>query len=72
VFKRSGTTWNQQAYVKASNTDAGDRFGVSVGLTNDGSTLAVGAQGEDSVTTGIDGNQTNNSATGAGAVYVFH
>lgn len=30
VFARTGTTWAQQAYVKASNTDAGDQFGWSV------------------------------------------
>jgi FG-GAP repeat len=71
VFTRSGTTWSQQAYVKASNTGAGDRFGVSVGLTGDGSILAVGASNEESAATGIGGNQTDNSATVAGAVYVF-
>ena len=27
VFVRSGTTWSQQAYLKASNTGASDRFG---------------------------------------------
>jgi len=30
VFTRSGTTWSQQAYLKASNTDAGDLFGMAV------------------------------------------
>jgi hypothetical protein len=43
VFTRSGATWTQQAYVKASNTDAGDQFGISVALSGDGNTLAVGA-----------------------------
>ena len=27
VFVRSGTNWSQQAYLKASNTGAGDQFG---------------------------------------------
>ena len=27
VFVRSGTTWSQQAYLKASNTGANDNFG---------------------------------------------
>ena len=27
---RSGTTWTQQAYLKASNTVFGDQFGTSV------------------------------------------
>jgi len=71
VFARSGTAWSQQAYVKASNTGANDSFGTSVTLSGDGSTLAVGAFAEASAATGINGNQADNSATGAGAVYVF-
>ncbi|MEM9460653.1 MAG: integrin [Myxococcota bacterium] len=63
--------WVQQAYVKASNTDEGDSFGGSVALSGDGSTLAVGAYNEDSNATGIGGDETNNSAIDAGAVYVF-
>src|SRR5206468_2416155 len=69
VFARNGTTWTQQAYVKASNTGAGDAFGFIVALSSDGGTLAVGANGEASAATGIDGNQADNSATNAGAVY---
>jgi len=71
IFTRSGTMWSQQAYVKASNTGTGDRFGTSIALSADGSTLAVGADGESSAATGIGGNQTDNSAPYAGAVYVF-
>ncbi|WP_220459083.1 FG-GAP repeat protein [Acidovorax sp. FHTAMBA] len=71
VFTRSGSTWSQQAYVKASNTEAGDAFGISVALSGDGNTLAVGAVGEGSIATGIDGDQADNSAGSAGAVYVF-
>jgi cysteine-rich repeat protein len=71
VFTRSGTTWTQQAYVKASNASTADLFGWSVALSADGATLAVGAWGEDSAATGINGDQTDNSAEGAGAVYVF-
>jgi hypothetical protein len=65
VFTRNGTTWTQQAYVKASNTDSGDNFGYSVALSSD--TLAVGATGEAS-----DGSsQFNNNLSAAGAAYVF-
>ena len=71
VFTRSGPGWSQQAYIKASNTDAIDYFGSSLALSADGSTLAVGAEGESSAATGIDGNQSDNSAESAGAVYVF-
>jgi trimeric autotransporter adhesin len=71
VFTRSGGTWSQQAYVKASNTGANDQFGFSVALSGDGNTLAVGAPREDSNAAGINGNQADDSANGAGAVYVF-
>lgn len=71
VFTRSGTNWNQQAYVKASNTGAGDLFGTSIALSRDGNTLAVGAPGEGSNTTGINGDQFNNSAGSSGATYVY-
>jgi hypothetical protein len=71
MFKRSDTTWHQQAYVKASNTGANDSFGWSAALSADGSTLAVGATTEGSAALGINGNQADNSASNAGAVYVF-
>jgi len=69
VFTRTNGVWTQQAYLKASNTGAGDQFGVNVALVGD--TLAVGAYGEASNATGVNGDQTDNSAPEAGAVYVF-
>jgi uncharacterized repeat protein (TIGR01451 family) len=69
VFVRSGTTWTQQAYLKASNTGAGDGFGWSVAICGD--TVVVGADREDSNATGVDASQTDNSATDSGAAYVF-
>ena len=70
VFTRSGTAWRQQAYLKASNPDAGDHFGNSISLSGD--TLAVGAPYEDSNATGIGGSQSNNGTFfNSGAVYVF-
>ena len=72
VFVRSGRSWSQQAYVKASNTGALDGFGGSVSLSADGDTLAVGAAGEESGATGIGNTDPNdNSISNAGAVYVF-
>jgi len=72
VFVREdGGAWTQQAYIKASNTDSQDAFGIGVTLSADGDTLAVGAQGEDSAATGIDGDEGDNSAADAGAVYVY-
>jgi hypothetical protein len=58
-------------YFKASNTDVYDMFGDAVALSADGNTLAVGASGEASAATGIDGDENDNSMDGAGAVYVF-
>jgi len=72
VFVRDGVgAWSQAAYVKASNTDAFDRFGHSVALSGDGNTLAVGAYLEDGNATGIGGNEADDSADGSGAVYVY-
>jgi hypothetical protein len=71
VFTRSGGTWTQQAYIKASNTQTGDRFGRNLSLSADGSTLAVGAWEEDSIARGLNGNQNDNSWGGSGAAYVF-
>ncbi len=72
LFNRSENRWSQQTYIKASNTEAGDNFGWSVSLSDDGNSLAVGADGEASNATGINGDQLNNSANDSGAVYLFN
>lgn len=69
VFVRNGTTWTQQAYLKASNTDPNDIFGSAVAISGD--TVVIGAIGEDSAALGVNGNQADNSSSGSGAVYVF-
>lgn len=69
VFRRNGATWSQEAYVKASNTLPSSTFGWSVALSGD--TLVVGSPGESSNAKGIGGDQSDSSAMGAGAVYVF-
>ncbi|MFN0204729.1 MAG: FG-GAP repeat protein [Planctomycetota bacterium] len=69
VFVYSGGVWSQQAYLKASNTGGGDEFGYSVSISGD--TIVVGAHAEDSSSTGINGDGTNNGAANSGAVYVF-
>ena len=69
VFTRSGSTWSQQAYLKASNSDESDLFGGSVAIAGD--TVVVGATGESSNAFGVNGDQSDNSANRAGAVYVF-
>src|SRR5262245_55105898 len=68
----------QLAYIKSSNTRPGSQFGAGgtllgdgVALSSDGNTLAVGAPAETSSAKGVNGNQSDESAFDAGAVYVF-
>jgi hypothetical protein len=71
VFSRQNGTWSQEAYIKASNTGAGDRFGLSVAL--DGDKLVVGAPLEDARAFGVDdyGHEEDDRASDSGAAYVF-
>ncbi|MBK9208874.1 MAG: FG-GAP repeat protein [Anaerolineales bacterium] len=69
LFTRTGSTWSQQAYIKASNTEEYDYFGTDVSLSGD--ILAVGAPDESSNATGVNGDQANNSALYSGAAYIF-
>ena len=63
VFQRnSEARWLQQAYIKAQNTEAGDRLGTSVSLNGPGDVLAVGATGEDG---------PSNTEDRSGAAYIF-
>ena len=71
LFTRDGTTWSQNAYVKGSNTEAFDEFGSSIALSGDGSSMAVGARGEDSAAASVGGDQDDNSSFESGAVYFF-
>ena len=76
AFARQGVNWNAIGYLKASNTDSLDQFGTSVsltGITEGFTTLmaAIGAPREASSATGVDGDQSNNSANNAGAVYLM-
>jgi FG-GAP repeat len=76
LYARLGTNWNQQAYLKALfpgggfyDLDTGDAFGTSVGIS--GGTTVAGAPNEGSTATGVNGDQSNNSLSQAGAAYVF-
>jgi hypothetical protein len=57
VFKRSGSTWTQQAKLTASDAAAGDEFGVSVSVSGD--TAVVGASSND------------DAGSASGSAYVF-
>ncbi|HEX2675810.1 MAG TPA: cadherin-like beta sandwich domain-containing protein [Polyangiales bacterium] len=69
VFVRQGGAWRQQAYLKASNPGKTDSFGASVAISGD--TIVVGAPSEASGAKGVNGDQADDSAMGAGAAYVF-
>lgn len=70
VYRRSGALWAQEAYIKASNAVAGDKFGYSVSLS--GNTLVVGSM-ETSTSTAVSnyGVADTGDFTNAGATYVF-
>jgi hypothetical protein len=70
LFERTGPgTWNQIAFVKASNTDPGDGFGSAVSL--EGDTLVITAPAEQSTAAGVDGDESSNAFNNAGAAYVI-
>jgi len=69
VFVRNGTTWTQQAYLKASNTWLTTRSAFRW-LCRE-TRLWSAQTAKTANATGVNGNQLNNSAAGAGAVFVF-
>ena len=54
IFARTGTTWTEEAVLAMPSGAAGDQFGRSVSMSEDGAHLLVGAPGDDvgSVTDG--------------------
>lgn len=71
VFVHNGATWAQDSYLKSSNSDSEDQFGHSVDVNSDGTVIAIGAFNEASDSE-INGNESDNSASGAGAAYLFY
>ncbi len=71
IFTRTGTSWSQEAYLKASNSDNWWEFGSSVDVSGD--TVVVGAQLESNDESGVNGDQfvPTSAGSGSGAVYVF-
>jgi hypothetical protein len=59
----------ERVVLEASNPGLLDQFGQRVAISAD--TMVVGAPFEDSNATGVNGNQSDNSASAAGAAYVF-
>jgi len=71
VYQRSADVWSHQVTLNASNTEAGDDFGLALAMSADGKTLVIGAQEEDSASNIINGDETDNSVFSSGAAYVF-
>jgi len=67
VYKRNAGIWVQEAYLKASNTDASDSFGTALAISADGNYLAVSALGE----SGNAFDPASNVNVRSGAVYIF-
>ncbi|WP_162824624.1 hypothetical protein [Saccharospirillum mangrovi] len=75
VFSRSGTSWSEQAYIKATNVADSTYFGRSIGLSADGNLLAVGAYSESNDARGISatfpGTGEISGLDDSGAVYLY-
>lgn len=71
VYRRVRGQFVQEAYLKAPNAGAGDRFGKAIALSPAGTILAISAPGEASQSAGIDGDPIDNSAYQSGAAYVY-
>jgi hypothetical protein len=69
ISRAEFNTLDQAAYLKATNTDPGDRFAASLALSGD--TLLLGAPSEQSLARGIDGDQSDNAGNSVGAVYLY-
>ena len=67
LFTRSGATWSQRAYLKASNTASHIDFSQAIALSADGNTLAIASRSE--ATSATDPN-TVQTGTG-GSVYLY-
>jgi hypothetical protein len=61
VFTKTSSTWTQVAQLLASDGAAGDRFGISVSISKDASTVVVGADYKD----------YDSTITDSGAMYLF-
>jgi hypothetical protein len=60
TWSETSSSWSEQQKIQALDKQAGDYFGSSVAISDDGNTAIVGARGEDSYFAGE-----------AGAAYIF-
>ena len=74
LYARTSSTtnrWRFRKQVKAPNPDYGDKFGLRIAFCGTSVALAIGAIGESSGATGVDGNQLDNRVLSSGAVYLY-
>ncbi|MCH9662731.1 MAG: FG-GAP repeat protein [Gammaproteobacteria bacterium] len=72
IYTRIGEVWKQETYLIAPDINPSDRFGISLALSADALTLAVGVPYEDSIArAGSDFNSINNGLADSGAVCVY-
>ena len=70
LYARTNERWELTTYLKASNPDPDDQFGVQVASSPAG--VFAAAPYEGSAARGVNGDQGSNVALKSGAVYVFH
>lgn len=71
VFRHWNGAWPQVLYLKGSNTEQLDIFGSLVAVSKDATTIAVSALYEAGGSSGVNGDETDNSQPYAGAIYAF-
>jgi hypothetical protein len=73
IFRLNSDTWTRERELRASNASVVDEFGSSIDLSDDGSTLAVGAPVDSVKATGVHNTPPvgTGELMGSGAVYVF-
>lgn len=71
IYTHVNDQWLQQAYIKSAFIDDYDFFGQSISLSENGNVLVVGAPGEQSNATLVNGDQTDNNGDLPGAAFVF-
>lgn len=73
VFRRTGTIWSHEAFLKSPSNSINDYFGLYLDIKDE--IIAAAAPYEDSNTTtiisGSDLSSTNDAGDSNGAVYVF-
>lgn len=71
LFRLVADAWQQEVFIKAPNSRSNFRFGESLVMSADGARVVIGAPGEASSATTVDGNMLLDNAGGSGAAYTY-